>query len=109
MAYDEVLAEQIRAVMADRPHVVARRMFGGLGFILNGNMAVGVHSDGLIVRVPQDQYDTLLAEPHVRVFDMTGRPMRGWLIIEPGGFATDAALERWIALGVSVAESLPPK
>lgn len=89
--------------------MVAKKMFGGTGFILNGNMAVGVLGDELMVRVPPDQYMTLQAEPHVRIFDMTGRAMRGWLVVEPAGFKTDADLERWVALGVTVAESLPPK
>ena len=109
MAYDEGLADQIRAVLSDKPHMVAKKMFGGLGFILNGNMAAGVLGAELLVRVPREQYAALLAEPHVRAFTMGKRVSRGWVMISPGGLVTDAALERWVALGVSVAESLPPK
>lgn len=109
MAYDEQLADQIRAVLAGRPGIVAKKMFGGLCFMLNGNMAVGVLKDELLVRMTADQGDTLLTEPHVRRADMAGRPMRGWLVVSPPGFAATADLERWIAHGIAVAESLPSK
>lgn len=109
MAYSEDLANHIRAILSNRPSVIAKKMFGGIGFILSGNMAVGVLGDELMVRVSLEQYEALQGEPHVRVFDMTGRVMRGWLVVAPGGFSTDADLERWIAIGVAVAESLPPK
>lgn len=109
MAYNEGLAADIHALLADRPHVVARKMFGGIGFILNGNMAVGVLGDGLLVRVTPEQFDTLQAEPHVKLFDMTGRVSRGWLVVTPPGLAADEDLKRWVARGVAVAESLPPK
>ncbi len=109
MAYNEGLADDIRALLAEQPNIVAKKMFGGIGFILSGNMAVGVLGDDLLVRVTPEQYDALRAEPHVRLFDMTGRAMRGWLVVEPAGFTLDSDLERWVALGVAVAESLPPK
>jgi TfoX/Sxy family transcriptional regulator of competence genes len=109
MAYDEGLAEHIRVILADRPNVVAKKMFGGVAFILNGNMAVGVINNELIVRASAKEYEALQTEPGVRTFDMTGRPMRGWLVIEPTAISTDADLERWVARGVAVAESLPPK
>ena len=109
MAYNEGLADDIRALLADRPHMVAKKMFGGIGFILNGTMAVGVLGNDLMVRVTPEQYDALQAEPHVKLFDMTGRVMRGWLVVTPPGFAADDDLARWVARGVAVAESLPPK
>lgn len=109
MAYDEGLVEQIRAILSDRPGLVVKKMFGGVGFILQGNMAAGVLNDDLIIRMPRDEYDALLAGRHTRVMDLKGQPMRGWLLVEPAGYATDADLERWIAKGVAVAESLPPK
>lgn len=109
MAYNEGLADDIRALPAERPGLVAKKMFGGIGFILNGNMAVGVLGDDLMVRVSLEQDDALKIEPNVRRFDMTGRAMRGWLVVEPPGFADDADLARWVALGVAVADSLPPK
>ncbi len=104
MAYNEGLADDIRALLADRPGVVAKKMFGGIGFILHGNMAVGVLGNDLMVRVSSEQYDALKIEPNVRLFDMTGRAMRGWLVVEPPGFASDADLARWVALGVAVAD-----
>ena len=109
MAYNEGLANDIRALLANRPHVVAKKMFGGIGFILNGNMAVGVLGDELLVRVTPEQFEALRAEPHVRLFDMTRRVSRGWLVVTPPGLAMDEELQRWVARGVAVAETLPPK
>ena len=71
-------------------------MFGGLAMLLHGNMAVGVYGDGLIVRADPASQDVLLAEPGARVFDMTGRPMRGWLMVDPEGCGEDADLRRWV-------------
>lgn len=109
MAYNEGLAADIHALLADRPHVVAKKMFGGLGFILNGNMAVAVLGNDLLVRVTPEQFAALQAEPHVKLFDMAGRVSRGWLVVTPSGLAADEELQRWVARGVAVAESLPPK
>jgi TfoX/Sxy family transcriptional regulator of competence genes len=109
IAYDEVLADHIRVILADRPNVDAKKMFGGMAFILSGNMAVGIINNELIVRASAIEYEALQTEPGVRTFDMTGRPMRGWLVIEPAAISTNADLERWVARGVAVAETLPPK
>ena len=109
MAYDAELVEQIRAILSDRPHLVVKKMFGGVGFILNGNMAVGVLNNDLIIRTPKEQYEALLAEPHVRPMDLKRQPMRGWVMVEPPVYATDADLERWIAMSAAIAEALPPK
>jgi hypothetical protein len=88
---------------------VEKRMFGGIGFLIGGNMACGVNRENLIVRVGPEQYDAALAEPHVRPFDMTGRPMKGWIVVAPDGCATEADLGSWIQRGVAIAQSLPEK
>ena len=109
MAYDEGLAQRIREALADADGLTERRMFGGIAFMLHGNMAVGVSGDELMVRVGQDCYDEALAQPHARVFDMTGRVMRGWVVVASEGIADDAALDEWIQQGADYARSLPPK
>jgi len=109
MAYDEQLAERIRGQMAPIQGSVEKRMFGGIGFLIGGNMACGVNRENLIVRVGPEQYDAALAEPHVRPFDMTGRPMKGWIVVAPDGCATEADLGSWIQRGVAIAQSLPEK
>ena len=109
MAYNQGLADDIRAILSDRPNFVVKKMFGGVGFMLNGNMACGVSGESIMVRVGLDDYDGLLARPHVRVFDVTGKPMRGWVWVDPDGFKSDQDLKSWIMRGVAFAESLPPK
>ena len=109
MAYNEGLADDIRAILVDRPNLVAKKMFGGIGFMLNGNMACGVSGDALMARVAPDDYEAALNQPHVRVFPSGERPMRGWVLVDPAGLATDSDLEYWVWQGVAVAESLPPK
>ena len=84
-------------------------MFGGIAFLLNGNMCCGVHDDELIVRLDPDRTEQALREPHVRVFDLTGRPMKGWVLVAPGGVAADDDLRSWIGQGVKYARSLPAK
>jgi hypothetical protein len=84
-------------------------MFGGIEFLLQGNMACGVRNEQLIVRVGTERYEGALARPEVAVFDMTGRPMKGWVTVGPGGYASDAALEEWVQQGVDFALALPPK
>lgn len=109
MAYDEGLAARLRDLIADEPGLTEKKMFGGLAMLLHGNMAVGVHGAALIVRTDPSQHKQLLAEPGARVFDMTGRPMKGWLLIDPSGCAEDDDLRRWVRRGVAHARSLPPK
>lgn len=110
MAYDHALADRVRAEIGDHPALTEREMFGGIGFMIGGNMAVGVSRDELMVRIGTDAYDEALARPGARPFDMTGgRPMRGWLLVARGGFAADADLSDWVRAGVGHAESLPPK
>jgi hypothetical protein len=109
MAYDEGLATRVRDEIGNLAGLTEKKMFGGLAFLLNGNMACGVHSDELIVRLDPADTEAGLAEPGARVFDMTGRPMKGWLLIGPDGIAEDADLRRWIGRGVRCAGDLPPK
>jgi len=109
MAYDEGLAARVRDVLGDRPGLAEKKMFGGLAFLLHGNMACGVRGDDLMVRVAAEKADTALEEPGARPFDMTGRPMKGWLLVSPDGHATDQDLRRWVGRGLDHAGSLPPK
>jgi TfoX N-terminal domain len=106
---DEILAQRIRPLLAGLPGFVEKRMFGGMGFLVRGNMAVGVHKGELIVRVGPDRHGEALARPHTRQFDMTGRPMQGWVMVVDSGFEADADLEHWVQQGVEYALTLPPK
>ena len=109
MAYNEQLAERIRAALRGRDGVTERKMFGGIAFMVGGNMAVGVIRDDLIVRVGADAHDDAVAQPNVRVFDFGGRPSRGMVYVAPAGIATDDELARWVDAGASTAANLPPK
>jgi TfoX/Sxy family transcriptional regulator of competence genes len=109
MAFDEGLAERIRAVLDTRADVDERRMFGGIAFLVSGNMACGVMNDDLMVRMEPDAAQALETEPGARRADMGGRPMKGWLLVAPEATADDADLERWVRRGEEFAASLPPK
>lgn len=110
MAYDEELAERIRRHLGADPGISEKRMFGGLAFLLHGNMAVGVSGGGgLMVRVGPEGTDAALARPGARLFDMTGRPMRGWIVVDPSALADDQVLGEWIDEGYGFAAELPPK
>ena len=109
MAYDEGLAERVRERLGVRPGVTEKRMFGGIAFLYRGNMAVGVSGEDLMVRVGPEHTDTALARPGTRVFDMTGRPMRGWILVDSSVLAEDDALGRWVDEGHAFAAGLPPK
>jgi len=103
MAYDEALADRIRKALGKRKGLVAKQMFGGIAFLLNGNMCVGVHKDELIVRLDPDETDAALAKPHTRLFDLSGRPMKGWILVAPKGIATGAQLGKWLTLAAGYA------
>jgi TfoX/Sxy family transcriptional regulator of competence genes len=111
MAFDEGLAERIRKQLGKRKDrdLVEKKMFGGIAFLLNGNMCVGVHKQDLIVRLDPEDTDGALAEPHTRVFDLSGRPMKGWILVESGGLKDEKALGKWVRLSVDYALSLPKK
>ncbi len=109
MAFDEKLAERIRRSLGRRKGVAEKRMFGGIAFLLNGNMCCGVHRTELIVRLAPEATDKALAGGHTRRFDLTGRPMQGWILVESAGLKTDAQLREWVAIAAKYAGSLPPK
>jgi TfoX/Sxy family transcriptional regulator of competence genes len=109
MAYDSVLAERVRDALALEPDVGERKMFGGLCFMVGDHMACGVLKQDLIVRVAPEEHDSLVARPHVRAFDFTGRPMKGMVYVGPGATATDGDLRGWIDRAVAHARTRPPK
>lgn len=110
MAFDEHLAERIRTLLADRIDVDERRMFGGIAFLVAGNMCCGVNGDDLVVRVEPDEADALIeAEDGARPMDLTGRPMRGWLFVSPAATAADDDLARWVRRAETFVSGLPPK
>ncbi|MFC8519326.1 TfoX/Sxy family protein [Streptomyces sp. NPDC057257] len=109
MAYDEGLAERIRQRLGEDPDVAEKRMFGGIAFLLRGNMAVGVTGDDLMVRVGPDATDAALARPGARLFDMTGRPMKGWVVVAGSAVTEDEPLGEWIEEGCAFASGLPAK
>jgi TfoX/Sxy family transcriptional regulator of competence genes len=110
MAYDEDLANRVREQLADQSSITEKKMFGGLAFLLHGNMSVGLSSGGeLMVRVGPEATDAALSRPHTRLFDMTGRPMKGWILVAPEGVKTKRQLEAWVQRGLGYARTLPPK
>ena len=109
MAYDEGLAERIRGVLDEREGVVEKKMFGGIAFMLRGNLCVGVHKQDLIVRVGAAASDAMLKEKHTRPFDITGKPMKGWVLIEPEGVEDDEQSKEWIERATKFVKSLPAK
>jgi hypothetical protein len=110
MAYDEELAERMRALLADEPGVVEQKMFGGLAFLIGGNMAVAASGQGgALVRVDPEQSDELVAGSKAEVMVMRGRPMAGWLRVASADLESDSDLARWVGLGAAYARSLPPK
>jgi TfoX/Sxy family transcriptional regulator of competence genes len=110
VAYDEKLAERIRALMAGEDGVTEKKMFGGLAFLIGGNMSVSASGQGgLLLRVDPAETEALLDEPHAQPFVMRGRAMDGWLRVESEGLQSERDLERWVARGVAYARSLPAK
>ena len=109
MAYDEELAARVRDEMAPQPGVVERHMFGGLAFLVDGNMACCVTREGLMVRVGPDDAATALAEPGAGPMEMGGRTMKSWVLVDPAGLAADDDVRRWVRRGARFARSLPGK
>ena len=109
MPYNEVLAQRVRATLAEHDAVDEKKMFGGLTFMLNGNMCCGIIRDDLMVRVGPDTYADALAQPHVRWLDFTGRPMRGIVVVAAAGLESDVDLETWVQRGVAFVNGLPAK
>ncbi len=110
MAYDEDLANRIRELIAAEPDVTEKRMFGGMAFLIGGNMSVSASGrGGLLLHCDPAETDELVQKPHATRFEMRGRAMDGWVRIDPEGLKTKRQLERWVARGVSHARALPPK
>jgi TfoX/Sxy family transcriptional regulator of competence genes len=110
MAYDEALAARVRETLGDRPDVTQRRMFGGLAWLVQGNMTVVARgAGGLMVRVDPADYDNLLAEDGAETTVMRGRPMRGWITVAPRSCATSKQVDAWVRRGVGFALTLPAK
>ena len=109
MAFSEKLAARIRLELSSGKNVVENKMFGGVGFLLHGNMIVGVWKDSLIVRLGPEQAGEALLEPHVREFDITGKPMKNWILVEPEGVEDDDQLESWILRALAFVGKLPTK
>src|SRR3954451_644216 len=109
MAYDEDLANRIRELVADEK-VTEKKMFGGLAFLIGGNMAIAASGQGgLMVRCNPDETEALLKKPHARTFEMRGRSMNGWLRVDDEGVRTMKQLKPWVKVGVTYAHSLPAK
>ena len=109
MAVSKLLVERIRHVLSRRRGITEKKMFGGVCFLLNGNMLVAVWNDSLIARLGVEQAEIALTEPDVREMDLTGRPMKGWIIVEPDGIDSDQQLTRWIVLSMTLVRTLPAK
>ena len=109
MAYDEGLAQRVRELLDEKPGFVEKKMFGGICFLLRGNMACGIINEDLIVRVGSERYEASLKLPHTRKFDITGKPMKGWVMVSSEGYETDEDLFKWIQQGLHYTLSLPPK
>ncbi len=109
MVYDETLANRVRDVLAPRSDLTERKMFGGIAFMVAGNMAVGVIGDDLMVRLDPTDAEQALSEPNVRPMDFTGKPMKGMIYVAPAGTKANKDLAGWVEAGADFATSLPPK
>ena len=109
MAFSELLAKRVRQALAPLCRFQEKKMFGGLGFFVNGNMACGVYKDHMIVRVGSEKYEALLKEPFAKVFDITGRAMTGWIMVDIRGLESDEVIEFWAKKGVDFVSGLPAK
>ena len=109
MAYDETVAQRLRAELGTLPGLTEKKMFGGICFLLGGNMVCGVLGDDLIMRVGAAQYATSLAQPGARVFNFSGKPMTGWVMVAPEGYTSEVDLAQWVKLAVAYVGALPAK
>lgn len=109
MAYNKQLAERIRVALTKRKGVTEKKMFGGLTFMLHGHMCCGITDDDLVLRLGTEQSEKAVKKPHVRACDFTGRPMKGMVMMGPGGYKTDAALQQWVQQAADFVSSLPAK
>ena len=109
MAYDEELAQRVRHVLADQQGLVEKKMFGGVGYMIRGNMACGVNKDKLIVRVGPQGHEAAMARPNTLPFDITGKAMKGWVMVSAEGIAREAEIRAWVLEGVEFSLTLPAK
>ena len=109
MPYSESLAQRVRSLLMHERGCLERRMFGGVGFLLRGNMCVAIWQDSLVARVGPERYKEALARPFAKEFDLTGRAMTGWVIVSPDGLDADRDLREWVKRGVDFTATLPPK
>jgi TfoX/Sxy family transcriptional regulator of competence genes len=109
VAYNEALAHRIRVIVGEDPGLTERKMFGGIAFMLNGNMFCGITRDDLMVRVGPDRFEAALTSPGARLMDFTGRPSKGMVFVGPEGYATDEQLRGWVEQTLDYAGSLPAK
>lgn len=109
MAYDDGLAERLREIIGDQPGVIEKRMFGGLAFLYRGYMFVGISGNTLMARIGPERYYEALSWPHVREMDFTGKPMKGYVFIDPPGFESDVELADWVTRCHEFVQTLPPK
>jgi TfoX/Sxy family transcriptional regulator of competence genes len=109
MAYDEGLAERLRETLGERSGITEKKMFGGVAFMARGHMFAGIVGEVLMVRVGPGNHPTALARPHVREMDFTGKPMKGYVYVDPPGLERDEDLSAWVGLALGVVQALPPK
>jgi TfoX/Sxy family transcriptional regulator of competence genes len=109
MAYNQRLASRVRGILKGRKQITEKEQFGGIGFLVRGNMACGVLGEDLLVRVGPAGHEAAIANRHARPFALTGKPSRGWVLVEPSGLRTEPGLRRWVELGLRFAQSLPSK
>lgn len=109
MAYDQETDARIAAHLSTTVQFERKKMFGGTGFLVNGNMVCGVYKQYLIVRMGEEAAIKSLEQPDTKIFDITGRPMKGWIMVEPDGYSSDQQLQKWIRLGLDFVNMLPPK
>ena len=109
MAYDKKLADRIRKALSKQPKLTEREMFGGIGFMLRGNMACGVIADEMMVRIAKEETDSAIKEPGARIFDFSGRPSPGWILVHQSVLTKPAEIRGWVKRGVEYALSLPAK
>ena len=109
MPYDAGLAARLKEVTADMPDMVEQKMFGGIGYMLGGNMCVGIYKDLLVLRLGIDGARQILAEPHARPMDITGRVMKGWAMIAPEGLERDSELAHYVGKARDFVKTLPAK
>jgi TfoX/Sxy family transcriptional regulator of competence genes len=109
MPFNETIAQRIRDILKTKRGITEVKMFGGLCFMLRGNMLAAVEKDNLIIRVGKEKYQAALKKPHARPFDLTGRPLTGFIYVDKKGYLTKPALKKWIDAGLAFAHSLPSK